>query len=69
MSQYGVAESAELEILANAVSDYCGKHKIALEEDREQIAVKVMCLYRRGIIDPIRLSEELERVRYARPGW
>lgn len=60
MSQYGMAEPAELAILANAVSDYCAKHKITDDQERDAIAIRVMCLYRQGIIDPVQLSAKLE---------
>ena len=68
MLGHGVAEPAEVAILSKAVSDYCTKHKIARSDEREQIAVKVMNLFRRGIIDPDQISIELERVGRDKPG-
>ncbi|MEI9407982.1 hypothetical protein [Mesorhizobium salmacidum] len=62
MLPYGVADSADLEALANVFNDYCAKHRIVREDEREQVAIKIMCLFKRGIIDPDRLSAELERV-------
>lgn len=59
---HGVADSAELTILTKAVEDYCEKHDVADRDDREQVAVKVMCLFRQGVIDPGQLKAELERV-------
>lgn len=62
-----VAGPAQLEILARAVSDYCAKHKITHIDEREQVAMKVMSLYRRGIVDADRLSAELEKVGWRQP--
>ncbi|MDX8494975.1 hypothetical protein RFN29_25795 [Mesorhizobium sp. VK22B] len=62
MLPYGVADSAELETLAKVFNDYCKNHRIANEGDREQIAIMVMSLFRRGIEDAEQLSAELERV-------
>ncbi|PBB16521.1 hypothetical protein CK219_28505 [Mesorhizobium sp. WSM4313] len=64
MSAYGIADSAQLGILTKALNDYCARHPIACKDEgeRDRIALKVMCLFRRGIEDPERLSEELERV-------
>lgn len=61
MPAYCVADSAQLAILAKAVTDYCAKHKLACMVDRERIAVKVMDLFQQGIVDPDQLSLELER--------
>jgi hypothetical protein len=58
----GVADSDELAVLAAALNDYCATHGIVGEDDREQIAIKIMCLFRRGIIDADELSAELEKV-------
>lgn len=60
LSQYGMAESAELKILANAVSDYCAKHKITDDQERDAVAIRVMGLYRQGIINPAHISAKLE---------
>lgn len=68
MSGHGVAEPAEIAILSKAVSDYRTKHEIARTDDREQIAIKVMDLFGQGIIDPDRLSIELEKVGQGKPG-
>lgn len=57
----GVADSAELAILTKALNDYCAKHGIRGEEEREHIAQRIMSLFGRGI-DPNRITEELERV-------
>ncbi|MDX8450151.1 hypothetical protein [Mesorhizobium captivum] len=62
MLPYGVADSAELETLGRVFNDYCAKHEIVREDERETIALKIMCLFRRGVIDPDQLSAELERV-------
>jgi hypothetical protein len=62
MSAFEVVEPAELAILANALNEHCARHRIAAAEDRERIALKVMSLFRRGLIDPDQLSAELERV-------
>jgi hypothetical protein len=63
MLERGIAEPAEVAILATAVQDHCKKHKISGEEDREHVATKVLALFRRGIVDPVHISAELERVR------
>lgn len=62
-----VAGPGQLEILARAVSDYCANHKITHIDEREQVALKVMSLYRRGIVDADRLSAELEKVGWRLP--
>ncbi|MDX8448033.1 hypothetical protein [Mesorhizobium captivum] len=62
MLPYGVADSAELAILTKALNDYCAEHRIVREDERERIAIKVMCLFKRGMIEPDQLSEELERL-------
>lgn len=62
MSAFEVIEPSELTILAGAVSAHCVKHRMDGDEDRERIAIKVMCLFRQGLVDPDRLSKELERV-------
>ncbi|MDX8526979.1 hypothetical protein RFM68_20980 [Mesorhizobium sp. MSK_1335] len=60
MSAYGVADSAELAVLAKALNDYCAKHRIKCNEERERIGRKILCLLGRGTIDPDQLSAELE---------
>ncbi|WP_027167799.1 hypothetical protein [Mesorhizobium sp. WSM3224] len=60
MSPYGVADSIELAILTKALDDYCAAHQIVDDSDRERIALKVMSLFRRGVITPEQLSAELE---------
>lgn len=70
--EYGIVEPAEVDILAKAVSDYCSSHKIESVDERENVALKVMSLFRRGITDADQLLEELEknlkRARNATPG-
>ncbi|MDX8455203.1 hypothetical protein RFM98_20840 [Mesorhizobium sp. VK9D] len=56
-----VAEPAQLAILAKALNDYCAKHRISDEHEREQIALMIMGLFGRGI-DPDRITAELEKV-------
>ena len=63
MLESGIAEPAEIAILATAVQEHCKKYRISAEADRERIATKVLALFRRGMIDPVRISTELERVR------
>lgn len=63
MLSCGVADSDELPILTKALNDYCAKYRIVRENEREEIAMKVMWLFRRGVIDPDQLSEELGRGR------
>ncbi|RWI42864.1 MAG: hypothetical protein EOQ93_31690, partial [Mesorhizobium sp.] len=69
---YGIVEPAEVDILTKAVSDYCSSHKIESVDERENVALKVMSLFRRGIADADQLLEELEknlkRARNATPG-
>ncbi|KQU81231.1 hypothetical protein ASD12_32510 [Mesorhizobium sp. Root102] len=62
MSPNGVADSVELTILAKALDDYCTAHHIVGVSDREWIAIKVMSLFRRGLIRPEQLSAELEKI-------
>ncbi|PBC03795.1 hypothetical protein [Mesorhizobium sp. WSM3860] len=62
-ARYGIVEPAEVNILAKAVSDYCSSHKIEREDERENIAIKVMSLFGRGVTDADQLLEELEKVR------
>lgn len=64
MLPHGVADSVQLGILTKALNDYCAKHPAECqdEHDREQIAIMVMSLFRRGIEDADQLSAELERV-------
>ncbi|TPI18103.1 hypothetical protein [Mesorhizobium sp. B4-1-1] len=71
MMGYGIAEPAELAILANALDTFCVKHGIAGEIEREQVALKIMCLFRRGVGDPGQLSAELESWagNNRRAGW
>ncbi|WP_292159898.1 hypothetical protein [Mesorhizobium sp.] len=57
----GVADSDELATLTAALNDYCATHRIVSEDDREQIAIKIMCLFSRGIVDADELSAELEK--------
>ncbi|RWB19910.1 MAG: hypothetical protein EOQ40_17395 [Mesorhizobium sp.] len=62
-SAYGIVEPADVKNLAKAVADYCASHKIERMDEREDIAIKVMSLFRRGITDPDRMLEELEKAR------
>ncbi|TIS61096.1 MAG: hypothetical protein E5W93_08995 [Mesorhizobium sp.] len=59
-----MADSAQLDILTKAFNDYCAKHPAECrdEHDREQIAIMVMSLFRRGIEGAEQLTVELERV-------
>ncbi|PBB89624.1 hypothetical protein CK215_26670 [Mesorhizobium sp. WSM3864] len=59
---YGIVEPAEVSILAKAVSDYCSSHKIERVDERENVAIKVMCLFGRGVTDADQLLVELQRV-------
>ncbi|CDX27232.1 conserved hypothetical protein [Mesorhizobium sp. ORS 3324] len=68
MLRRGIADPIEVTILARAVSDYCSKHHIDRVYDRERIAIKSMCLFGRGIVDPEALSLALERVGQGEPG-
>jgi hypothetical protein len=61
MSPYGVVDPAELAILAKALDDFCAEHKIVADADRERIALKVITLFRQGIICSEQLSAELEK--------
>jgi hypothetical protein len=61
-SSYCVASSVELAILTKALDDYCSTHQIVDAFDRERIALKVMGLFRRGVIKPEQLSAELEKI-------
>ncbi|RWE12444.1 MAG: hypothetical protein EOS61_14975 [Mesorhizobium sp.] len=61
-------EPAEVNILAKAVADYCESHKIKRVDEREDIALKAMGLFRRGVTDLEQLLQELERVGQGKPG-
>ena len=61
MFAYGVADPAQLAILTKALNDYCARHRITCQQERERIAIKVMSLFGRGIEDLERLTTELER--------
>ncbi|MGX8009160.1 hypothetical protein ACVDG8_009165 [Mesorhizobium sp. ORM8.1] len=62
MSPYGVADSVELAILTKTLDDYCAAHHIVGDSDRQRIAIKVMSLFRQGLITPEQLSAELEKI-------
>lgn len=64
MSTYGVADSAQLDILTKALNDYCAKHPVECrdEHDREKVGRRIMRLFGQGLIDPVELSNRLERV-------
>ncbi|AZO10546.1 MULTISPECIES: hypothetical protein [unclassified Mesorhizobium] len=62
MSAHGVADSAQLAILTKALNDYCATHHVVDTDEREQIALKILSLFRRGMIDPTQLSTELEKI-------
>lgn len=68
MLRHGIADPIEVTILARTVSDYCAKHKVTRVDDREQIAIKVMYLFERGIINPEVLSLALEKAGQGEPG-
>ncbi|QOF72867.1 hypothetical protein IG197_07350 [Aminobacter sp. SR38] len=57
----GMADSAQLTILTRAVDDYCAKYRIAGGRDREEVATRVMALFRRGISDSRALAVALEK--------
>ena len=63
MLEHGIAEPAEVAILATVVQDHCKKHKISGQEDRERVAIRALGLFERGVRDPVKISAELERVR------
>lgn len=60
---FGLAEPGQLKMLSKAFNDHCLQHGVCSDLDREQIAVRVMALFRQGISDPALISDELERVR------
>ncbi|MGX7876176.1 hypothetical protein ACVDG5_028890 [Mesorhizobium sp. ORM6] len=62
MSPNGVADSVELTILTKTLDDYCAAHHIVGDSDRERIAIKVMSLFRQGLIRPEQLLAELEKI-------
>ncbi|WP_296742699.1 hypothetical protein [Mesorhizobium sp.] len=63
MSVYGVADSAQLAVLAKALNDYCARHPVECKDQngRERIGRRIMCLFGQGIIDPVELSNRLRR--------
>ncbi|PBB83532.1 MULTISPECIES: hypothetical protein [unclassified Mesorhizobium] len=62
MLSHGMADSAQLDILTKLLNEYCEKHHITRREEREEIAVKLFCLFKQGLEDPAQLAVELERV-------
>lgn len=64
MLSYGVADPDQLAILTKALNEYCAKHRIICQQERERIAIKVVCLFQRGVDDPGQLAAELERVSW-----
>ncbi|MEW6634666.1 MAG: hypothetical protein AB1440_27640 [Pseudomonadota bacterium] len=67
MVGHGIAEPDEIAILAKAVGDFCSKHQITCVDERDRVAVKVMCLFGRGVIALDQLSIELEKVGWSDP--
>ncbi|TGT70976.1 hypothetical protein EN802_22010 [bacterium M00.F.Ca.ET.159.01.1.1] len=61
MLEYGVADPVQLAILTKALNDYCAKHRVICEQERERIAIKILSLFGRGVDDPDRLATALER--------
>lgn len=62
MSSCGMADSAELAVLTQAVDDYCARHGIRMGPSRDEIATRVMQLFRQGVTDPIKLSDGLKHL-------
>ena len=62
MSGFGMADSVELAVLTRAVDDYCARHGIEMDPSRDEIATRVMQLFRQGVTDPIKLSDGLENI-------
>ena len=62
MSRIGMADSAELIVLTKAVDDYCAKHRIVKGPDRDEVAIRVLQLFRQGVIDPASLSNGLDDI-------
>jgi len=62
MSPFATADSAELAVLAAVVDDYCKKHGLSDEEERDETARRVFALFQRGIVDPAALALELEAI-------
>jgi hypothetical protein len=62
MSGCGMADSAELIVLTKAVDDYCAKHTIGRGPDRDEVGIRVLQLFRQGVIDPAVLSDSLEDI-------
>ena len=61
--EHGVADSEQLQMLSQVVSDHCRQHGIRSETDREQVAIRVLALFRQGLRDLAQISHQLERVR------
>ena len=61
--EHGVADSEQLQMLSQVVSDHCRQHGIRSETDREQVAIRVLALFRQGLRDLAQISDQLERVR------
>ncbi|MDQ6432502.1 hypothetical protein RB623_00365 [Mesorhizobium sp. LHD-90] len=62
MYGFGMADPAELAVLTRALDDYCAKHGIDKGPDRDDIAIRVMDLFRQGVIDPTKLSDGLDHM-------
>lgn len=61
MASYGVADSADLEILAKAVDQHCSKHGLVSADDREMVALKAFSLFSQGVADIEELAIRLEQ--------
>lgn len=62
MLSHGMADSAQLDMFTKVLTQYCEKQHITRREEREEIAVKLFCLFKQGLEDPAQLTIELERV-------
>lgn len=59
--RHGVADSADLATLTSALNNYCSKHRVHDEDDREQVGRRLMCLFWLGL-DGDKLLSELEHI-------
>ena len=59
--RHGFVTPAELAILTTALDDYCVTHDLS-GLDRDRAALRVISLFRQGIIDPTALADRLEGI-------
>jgi len=59
MIESGFATPSDLSMLATAVDEFCSRHGVA-EDDREDVARKVMSMFQQGIMDQALIARLLD---------